>query len=104
MAVDEYRWPSRRAQPLAIDHRVAGRRDRAHRERTGERQHARNPLRGRGHIARVRRIGAHARNRRELDQLGENTIVTRLEPCENFLETADADVRHHLPPSIEMTW
>ncbi len=107
--VDERGQRARRAEPLAVHDGIAGRRDRADRDRSGGRELRRDPSRRRRDVGGVRGIGAHARNRRELDQLGEYAIVVRLESREHDSQARGSrsgrrQAAHHLPPSIDSTW
>src|SRR6185437_6910674 len=97
MSIYQNRHLARGAEPFAVDDRVAGGRHRADVERAGGGELGGHPAAGGGDVARVRGVGADARDRRELDQLVEDFVVLGLEPREHVVD------RHHLPPSIERT-
>ena len=98
VSVHQHRRLARRAQPLAVDDRVAAGGKRAHRERTGRRHSRRDPACRPIDVGCVRGIGADARDRRELDELIEDALVIRPQMRQH------PRVGHHFPPSIDITW
>ena len=97
VAVDQHGAMARCAQPLAVDDRMAAGRNRAHLERPGRRHLGGHPARRPVDVGAVRRVGADAGDRGELDQLAEAPIVVRPKMRQHPI------VGRHLPPSTDST-
>ena len=81
VTVDQDRRLARRAQPLAVDDRMAAGGKRPHGQRSGRRELGRHPARRPIDVRGVRGIGADARDRRELDELGRRSRLVCARRC-----------------------
>src|SRR5262245_25628638 len=97
MTVHQYRRLPGRTQPLVVDHRMAAGGKRADRQRSSRRELRRDPARGPIDVRCVSGISADARDRCELDELGDDRVATRVEVPEHIV------AGDHLPPSIDRT-
>ena len=90
MAVHKESRSLRRAQPLAVDDRVSIGREDADSDGSGLAQPRRDPFGGTRHVLPVLRVGAHARDARELDELSKDFVVVSREVLERGHPASEA--------------